>query len=366
VDTYRGVVQYDLGDVIAQYNDQCNLYPSFDAWKALDPDSPESIYLNHTTGMLGIPGNIAFCSLLHAIHTFCVLGDSAFKVVGDDAIAWAQSGSLPTVIDSLQSIGLLSQEKVEVWRYYEEMDESFVHIWHYMKRPLEILLSRPYVGSMANFPPLALLFRWSDNSHTVPPMGFNRASCKKIANVLLSFVADLSSVDMQEKDIVLADRFVKLIVRRSLLAFEHLWQGTGPRLIYPSRFTHRNYTHDLVEDYWNVVVSVPETRLPSFPEEIVLLEPFRYYWTQPMKIARDMGWVDVEQVRRSFVVRDDEDAFLLFLSKSYRAVYDITVLESCPVWMRQLLSRSILDTTLSVQILSVDDFDLSDSDSDGV
>lgn len=150
VDSFLGPQEKDLGDILHAYNQECNMTAEFDVSQLL---SITDAVMEHNCGMLGVPGNITSCTLLHGIHLALVLGALyRGKVIGDDAIGmYVDDKDMERVemVDELQAIGRLELSKVEFWRDEDDDENSR---WNYEKRPFGRVHERPYKGELINWP----------------------------------------------------------------------------------------------------------------------------------------------------------------------------------------------------------------------
>jgi hypothetical protein len=157
IDGPNGIVEMDVGEILLEYNKECNTFPEFNASSIL---CVEEAVLNHQAGMLGIPGNISVCTLLHGIHLALIVGSlSRNKVIGDDAIC----EFIPTdeydecsIRESIQLIGDVAEDKMESWLWNPENDisESHDERWAYEKRPINRIGDRVFKGALVIWPNL--------------------------------------------------------------------------------------------------------------------------------------------------------------------------------------------------------------------
>jgi len=173
IDTFHGAITIDLGELLHEYNRECNIYAQFDVTELVHSEEP--IILSHTCGMLGVPGNISSCTLLHGIHTL-YMAKSMYrsKCVGDDARIHLKIDRVnwkATVYPQLASIGELAYEKVESWDYYTSLiDDIEISMWQYLKRPFCRVGGRIFEpGDMTIFPTLETILGLNDGFHTFFP-----------------------------------------------------------------------------------------------------------------------------------------------------------------------------------------------------
>jgi len=314
--------------------------------------------------MLGVPGNISSCTLLHGIHLISVLQTFSVKVVGDDALGQIETGSLSAredLISLLSNIGDVSFSKTNWWGPEEEGGFSRDYRWQYCKRPIDRIENRVYVGEMYTFPPVAIMLDWSDSFHTKIPTG-SRIRRKKTASQLLAFVRQFQGAQICDDEISLIDRFLRAI--RVLSGIEEDPRFTDGGMIVPRRFSGPDVFTDLLESHWHCLVRLG---VPLSCVEQVPLEKGQGYVGKKkpgLKLIQDMGHGEFEMVQSDFVVRDDPERFLGFVSGDVKAshlAYHGHVDIDTPDWMIELVTN---DLPLK-QILETDEsYDTSTEDSD--
>jgi hypothetical protein len=155
LDPHHGPQEVSLGEIILDYNETCNRNPVFDASEVL---LVEEAVFNHNAGMLGVPGNISSCTLLHGIH-LSVLVHSVMKnkVVGDDAIYCTEDAQDADVREAIKDLGVVAIEKMESWHYSETEEEDIDSRFDYKKRPINRIENVVLTGDLVDFPSLNLL-----------------------------------------------------------------------------------------------------------------------------------------------------------------------------------------------------------------
>jgi hypothetical protein len=154
LDPHHGPTQISLGQLLLDYNAEANLYPEFDASEVLEV---EEVVLRHSCGMLGVPGNISSCTLLHGIHlSTLVQAIRKNKVVGDDAIAAIKKLTFDDVIEAIADLGDVAREKMEEWSWNLDDEERIDERYDYKKRPINRMENIIFTGFLIDFPPLNL------------------------------------------------------------------------------------------------------------------------------------------------------------------------------------------------------------------
>jgi hypothetical protein len=155
LDPHHGPLEVPIGIILHEYNEACNRNPQFDASEVMQV---EEAVLNHNAGMLGVPGNISSCTLLHGIHlAILVLSVMKNKVVGDDAIYFASKDRDAMIREAIQDIGDVVVDKMEVWENSDDIEERIDQRYDYKKRPLNRVENVILTGELVDFPAISLL-----------------------------------------------------------------------------------------------------------------------------------------------------------------------------------------------------------------
>jgi len=185
VDTNKGLVELDLGELIDAYNRICNTLPGF----RVDPRIMDLAgladlrYEHQCAGFLGVHGNLASCTALHGIVLAFLTGSAdRCSCVGDDALGVfemevgqleeGEIGVLESLTDihtSLKTIGSIALEKSADFSSIEEgLNPS--EVWTYLKRTLKRVETGLLLGWQVEFPSLGLIYH--DQQETTRKMRF--------------------------------------------------------------------------------------------------------------------------------------------------------------------------------------------------
>lgn len=115
VGPFLSLATYDVGDLIRCYIRHCNDFPRFQVAKGLMKEASEILNLSHQcAGFLGIPGNLATCTLPHGLAMASRFeNEHQLQVPGDD-VGFEYDGE-DDMHDSLKvalSLGSLQMDKV--------------------------------------------------------------------------------------------------------------------------------------------------------------------------------------------------------------------------------------------------------------
>jgi hypothetical protein len=170
LDTKDGIIPIDLGQYLFDYLDVCNTYPEVDVHRCPGVDEEFYCPLFHFCGMLGVPGNISSCTLLHGLYLATLVCDLySCRCVGDDAFVLLEMGRDDQHIwldffHGVQMLGAVEEEKTEKWDFPDSYD-SEAERWHYVKRPLSRDLDGASQGSLVVLPALEIILGLEDPYH---------------------------------------------------------------------------------------------------------------------------------------------------------------------------------------------------------
>jgi len=165
-----GITPMDLGELLHEYANSCNLFSDFDIGPILGLDLP--FILGHTCGMLGVPGNIQSSTILHGIHlSFITESLKRCRCIGDDAKMFKRLSCLEDEMileQQLRNIGRIALEKMEFFEFDED-DDYELRAWHYAKRPLMRTYNHIITFYLATFPTLDCILGLRDPNRTTLP-----------------------------------------------------------------------------------------------------------------------------------------------------------------------------------------------------
>jgi len=367
-DTRMGIQTLSLGDIIDEYNTECNISPEFDASEIFQV---EELILNHNTGMLGVPGNISSCTLLHGIHLAVIVRSlQACKVVGDDAIGDFLEDSYRNMsriglFHALENLGMLAIAKMEFWIPQEDPEDGLSLGWHYVKRPITRIGDRMHFGHMLNFPslPNALLFK--DDFH-VPINPSLHQRTKTHAGQCFSFHRALSTIpSTKESSVNLAFDLMK-----------HMHKALGitmgghseelPNYLIPPAYHTLDWALETIERKENVIVDLPCEGTPDvfcgerdFVGEV---------WSSPfLTLFRKLGFIEMKMKKRMVLPNLEPDYVKRFLDKELKPLYHVHVLKRIPDYLFDILPDSfphVPRRPFSVEDSLMDDVDEYSSDSE--
>jgi hypothetical protein len=337
-------VERDLGEILHSYNSTANMYASFEIDQLLSLD--EETFCQHTCGMLGVPGNISSCTLLHGIFTmYLVMSVSKSRCVGDDAKLHWKVDSVREAIEKISILGDLSQDKVEFW---EACSWDFESQWHYIKRPINRLGgSRVVSGDLLIFPTCDTILGLKDDYHRYIPSKEsisarrNRFSSQWMRLLRRLWVHETGITDHDRHILQHYQRVsIRLLGLEGPMGFRML---DGSRIFFPLKLKADEYGMDPYKIALEQFGLEDEVELAEF--DPVLRRPFGYIGevfvsgSSPMgSLLESLGYLKKDTRYGKFSRSSVGDTFFRFLlSGYYQNTYTFTVLNDVPDWCTPMM-----------------------------
>lgn len=345
VDTYHGPMVVDIGDIILRYTENCNESSVFDVQRVLELEYPQ--ILAHTCGMLGVPGNISSCTLLHGLH-LCILLESILRgrCVGDDALGTLPGGAKEETFQNfmigVNNLGSVAAEKVSTWELEDDPEDT---MWHYTKRPLTRVDANIQQGIVLVFPSIANFLFLQDNHHSVP--------VPSIAAARKTFIAQwrrlLDRIHLLEVNLSEADRDILFKFQNGAYRSLGLEQGglvrckdSGSQYLLPARQTKDDFGRDWREITYDRMQGVGLVEVPAYygiHEAFVGYtgERFMSRSSKMLSLLEDLGYCEKEIVVElvNFSTMPKFEA-IAYLDRRYPFTYTYTVISDFPEWVEYL------------------------------
>lgn len=359
VDTFEGIVDADVGDMIREYLQYAQNHPYVDLGRF---EGMEGFY--HRCGLLGVPGNISSCTLLHGLFLATLVGDLAnCKCVGDDALVLLRipldnQEDLLQFIARVQTLGQVAEEKFEVWRY-QLSGHPYDQLWTYCKRPITRGPDHIIRGELCIVPSVEIAIGLSDEWHVPSP------SMGSILQRLLLFQKQLyrllvkinvSRIVVSELSAQVLANYVNMFMHGVVkeVAPERVGKKMqGPIVVWfgqvPITVLARLRPSDVGEPLDAILLNAKE-RLPlNFPMPSEA-ERVPAYGTMVVESHAGLGLLKrlgiIEMKKASYtqwfnpLVLRDRDEFSLSMNQIIRGdfspTFTVTVLEPIPQWYSEL------------------------------
>jgi len=358
VDSFYGLIEISLGELLADFNEACNNLPEFSV------PGEGSMYFDgkttnfHNCGMLGVPGNITSCTLLHGIHLAVILCNILCRCVGDDAIGVdLRENVLDKMEKFLGNIGTFSIPKTQRWDVEHEEEENSGFGWNYTKRPLTRIAGRANLGWQMNFPPITFLVHWDDPCRTTFWPESELQYVRKHLQYGRSFALNTTRQPLSEEQLETCRTFLRFCYESYQFHIERFLSASEKNFVkndhYPRMCGESDFFWELEFDLRRIGVGyVPEPAIPYNAEDGFVRERiYRGRMTKAISYAVTMKWASSEKVRvlasgEDFVTRRRDDILHLV-----DPAYDWSLSSSCPSWVVDLVARDLSPSDLSVNEL---------------
>jgi hypothetical protein len=338
LDTYHGVRIVDLGEILRTYLEECNTFPEFDINRWPEECVEGDTLRRNSTGMLGVPGNITSCTLLHGIHLAMIL-ESLLKgkCVGDDAIA-ASKSSEDKFEQDINGLGEVSMVKGASWMAEDEyVDEDLS--WNYVKRSITRMDGRIVVGDLLTFPTIGGFFNLNDGIHThvaVEPYELAKKQATMLWRLCRSVDELGRALEADEEELI--DRFVYVMSKESSAVRDRESHRNIP-IIMPRGYQVGIWKRSMLIDVWNIPVLLPKGDFGDYSEPDVIMESeVEMRSSGLVKILADMGWASVESLYEWRLPCLDQEHFDRWLNRELHGHVRVFVYRSCPRFMLDLLN----------------------------
>lgn len=353
LDTHLGVVPSTLGELLSEYNQVCNILPTFSMERLWDEPSEDPVYEHRIASFLGIYGNITSCTVAHGLHACQLCGSlDGCNCVGDDVILHQDREEYPDfmeAIDAIRSIGDVAQEKFHLWEEarHSEADTG----WKFLKRPLDRYGERVVAGKLFDFPIVGAIFPEQDGIHDLDGESTPLDQMRLCANQTMRLVdrLHLYKDDMTEEQVLLAMTYLSSLYRKLGMPQEGMLPGQ-PLHNHRVDFIIPPIDVETVERGWSVVLK--ERYLGSFaslpvakqydswedaPGEIYAGQELECLISKPMSLLCSLGLADKEMLTEEWVVSDDYFRKLQgLLDGSLRTMYKVVIRER-PKWWSDVI-----------------------------
>jgi hypothetical protein len=369
LDVYEGILSYDLGSYIDEYNKTINHHAEFDITR-LDFCEFATILVQTRNGMLGAQGNIAFSTLLHGLSVSGISDDPAQTcVVGDDALLRVWHQHIASAILAINTLGSIERTKTHEWDSnslygFSEQIHSENQAYQFLKRPLRLDANNHIVtGFIPTFPNIAEAILEGDGYHVSNEMPFEfllQRFARQWARYLTEVNLSGHQIDNDEAEIVLAvissiyDRFN---IDRKGLPNGTSWSFKGRHDKTYHTVTNMTFppcTPEVFSTEWTELiatryyrgtyVSIPllvDHSIPAGPcyglghiVELCTLHRIQ-------RIMSDLGYMEIENLKRTICLSEEtlEDYQDVLLGNSLlRTCHRITCIKEPPEWYNVVIA----------------------------
>jgi hypothetical protein len=349
IDPKNGPTSADVGEMLGEYNTVCNNYPEFDVSGLADFQDR----FKHTCGMLGVPGNIFSCTLLHAIHLRFLAGPRRSRTVGDDGKLYAKIQNMREDVEELhhrlQSIGELQQEKMFVFAYIDlDLEDIQKYTYQFIKRPYFRLESFMQTGRLLVMPNPVELLGFSDDLHTQSQAKTVHDRIKKYRKQLdrLLVKIPLECSDLEDSEKRLLQKFIQSVVRKLKIKIaRHEDSESLSRML-------KSISPDIPDEFMDMTTEGFRLSQYDLDEEFMVPEPWDHNdfqgfdigceWkvrpSKPLSFLQKLGYIEGGKVLKKISRSEYGDhCCLQFLRFDYIPLSAFTVIKKIPSWCPMIL-----------------------------
>lgn len=358
VDTFYGLVERNLGELILEYNERVNVRAEMELNRVYDIPEVEPFIVNHEkSGMLGCYGNIVFSTALHGLYLTFVAGSSErCNVVGDDAAALLKQDewSIPDFTATIQVIGIVHPEKLEQW--LDGNNDGQSRGWKFVKRPVDRISNNLFVGLLFDLPLASYVTPPPKDIHTAD-MGCFRDRVKAFVMQTSRLLDRMNAYEhrLSEEEIDFALGYLsecykslRLPPEGALPPFSHSRMEDPLHLAIPilhRASIARPWLDTLIDESAGRIFSLPRLAYNiEDPEPYVAVsQQFDATSSRHLQLAEDLGYVSKSMPTVVYVV-DAASSLLLrqFLRGDVFPLYSYTYIAEPPQWWKSILSLTFV------------------------
>jgi len=357
VDTFQGLVEQDLGELILEYNESVNYRALMDLTRIFEIQDEERFIVAHQkSGMLGVYGNIVWSTALHGLFLTFIAGSfSAANVVGDDAggLFKKREWSIVDLLETLRLLGIINAEKMEEWK--DGRTDGYSTGWQFLKRPVDRISNHLVTGILFDIPLAIYVSGTTEDIHTADLgdlrsriKAFTMQTCRLFDRMHI-YESKLSEeeIDFALEYLAACYRSFRLPPEGSLPPFTH------SELIRPLPLAIPILSRDSVSRPWlDVLIDESGGKLFSLPRGswyeldlesfISVGQEFDCTSLRLLSLGEDLEFIE-KRLNVVWYRLDGYSSQLLqgFVGGLLRPVYTWTYLAEPPLWWRNLslLSR---------------------------
>jgi hypothetical protein len=340
IDTRHGRLAVNLGELLHRYNKTVNRFAECDITQVLEV-SGDKLLFKHTTGPLGVPGNISLSTLLHGIFTtYLVQSERKSRCIGDDGKLYVKQNRA-WITEYLQRFGNIAEEKAESWEVGSYEDAEF---WAYAKRPITRLpLDRVVTGVMVTFPTLETLCNLEDDGfHKFIPE--QETPKKRKIRLIVQWNRLLiqlwsMGIKLSEEDRTLLDLVQKTVIY-ALRRYGNKQERQTTEILF--RLKHDEFGENPA---WKYIEMMPFDEVLLLPEVAEISpqyyghegETFEGVKTKMLSLLEKLGYCRSKMVLRSYTRSSCPDWFFYkLITGDFLPTYSYEVIRDFPNWSNSL------------------------------
>jgi len=314
--------QESLGDMIDEYIDTVNILPPYEFNKEILDFSLDSVvFLHHVAGFLGIPGNLATCTLAHGISIgITTKEDKRQSTAGDDGnVGLSDELEEHEIKRTLHLLGTLNESKAS--------STQKTGRGSYLKRPFKQSGQQGQTIDRVDFPLLGAVNLMIRDDPRFPKLSTDRAQLRKsIATSVCRLIRDLYTHSLGYYSPGVLEYillFLKDVYAKGALPTSGMVRGLygsdldlqnfkiDAAVVFPlsERYFRRDPDLVLTEDFLPWVVEVP-----VWTDEVIRFHEFEEWRKDDIRVGRSspvleklvkLGFLERRETERITMVGED-------------------------------------------------------------
>lgn len=326
MDSYHGVIEVDLGDLISDYTrtNLCN--PSYTLPSKYD--NPTTVHYHSVAGFLGVYGNIATATFIHGIvmaslHEY--LDEN--NVAGDDGLDVTEDAQV--TLNAAGLIGEVSDEKT-----FRESEGCCIHL----KRPITRMGQRLIHGQLITWPSLEPIQDEPDPRYPYLKNLTRREKRDMLAGSITAFLRKLQFLRLDNHELDLIDTFLSYLYDTYDLPRE----GCVPQVTrsrsgfisaYEKRYIGMDPIYNTIVRSYTGIAKLPLRDRVKWEYGMFEEGVFRCNSTKLLKHLTALGYLEQEKSHRYVFGEEGLKELLKEYTCPDPIVYDYTIKCTLPAWI---------------------------------
>jgi hypothetical protein len=331
LDSYHGVVEADLGELIHAYADQNLNYPTYTLPSKYDRRA--EVHYHGIAGFLGVYGNIATATFIHG-SVMSMLHDypDENNVAGDDGLDVTKD--VDQSLTMVRTMGSVADEKT-----FRSSEGCCIHL----KRPIVRLGDRLYHGQLLTWPTLEHGQELTDNRYPYMVSMSKDERVSAIASSVTAFLRNLESIVLNDDEKEMVHGYLERIYSEYGLPREGCVPQAAPSTLgfvpaYEKRYIGCDPITNTINRLYQNVAKVPMREyMPMAWDALLSEEPFTCNQSKLLRHLEMLGYVEQEKVDVYVYGEEGLSRLLTEYMRPDPRVYRYTVVQKLPNWIPDLL-----------------------------
>lgn len=325
LDSVRGVISQDLGELIHEYT-RVNLhYPSYTLPSKYADSS--LVHYHNIAGFLGVYGNIATATFIHGI-VMAMRHDNLDEnnVAGDDGLDVTES--VEDTLALVQSLGTVKDEKT-----FRDKEGCCIHL----KRPIRRIGNRLFHGHLVSWPSLEPGQSDVDPRYPYLKRMSNRDRKDAIAGSVTAFLRKLEHQDLSDNDIEIVDTFLSSLydtydLPRGGCVPQITQSNSGFVPIYEKRFIGMDPISNTITRLYDNIARVPQRGVIKLDADDLHNTTFMCNSTKMLRHLVMLGYLEQEKIHSYVFGYNGLERLLKEYIDPEPPVYQYNIVYELPVW----------------------------------